>query len=353
MRTIYLFNIEDRRNYPICKRLENLGYKICGIEIDKELLDKNKRLNLILSQKIISEEEELELIKQLGNKVSDKITKYLSDKPVYKASEININENDKVFALNEFDLFESSFIDDTIISQKNALCYIAKHIYYKKLNINYNKVRSFKDLKTLSTSKTIIKPSICSMGKRNVHLIRSEQDKDILFKKYPNMFSNKRLFISMPYIEHTTEIWAFTVFDHTGKPYVLFYITANGHTTKSPFEEDVYAQIKNINKKLNITNWMACMQFLVLPNGDLYFIDLNPRLPADDNWYELAYRYLTGRSLSKLIIDLILYSKPPDIIKSDKIIVEDEYNPNYKIEKNQRVWLETDMYKNKPLLTFK
>jgi len=157
----------------------------------------------------------------------------------------------------------------------------------------------------------------------------------------------------MPIINKITEIWVFTLFDKNGQPYLLWFLTENGHATKSPFENDIKDKILKINEKLQIKNWMACMQFLLDEKGELHFIDLNPRIPGNDDWYELVYKYLTGKRLSKIILDLILESKIPEVIKNDKYIYEDEYQDKYKDYKNTKVWEYTDHYKKKPILFFR
>lgn len=354
MKKAYIINGKELRYYPIYRDLERRGYDIKSlIFYEKYPIDTDLGLKNIFSQKVISPKEEEYLnLNQDAQVLPKRAKEYLSKIEDVSVEDLNLKEEDIVICLNEFDLYEATFLSEKFLSKKQAFSLISKHIYYRKLAIPFKKIYSLEDYNNIKEDRFFIKPSVCSFGKRGAFKITSELEKKDLPNKYSEIFNGKRLFISTPIIDFTKEIWVFTLFDADGKPYLLWFLTEEGNATFSPFEKDLELKIKEVNEKLKITSWMATIQFLLDQNGELHFIDLNPRLPGDDDWYELAYKYLTGVRLSKVVLDLILDNKKPNIYRTHKYIVEKE-NQNLENKKSIKVWPYTDLYKKSPVLYFK
>lgn len=354
MKQAYIINAKESRYYPICKELERRGYNVNNLIFYEDYPTPYPiRLNIIFLQKILSAKELEYIDANEGQQFASKrIEKYFSNISDISINNVSFAKDDLILCLNEFHLFESSFINNRFLSQNKALALISKHIYYRKLNIPFKKIYTREDYINLNEDSFFLKPSICSFGKRGCFKITNDKEKKELLIKNPEIFNGKRLFIAMPIVQFKTEIWVFTLFDSNGKPYLLWFLTENGNSTFSPFEKDLYIKIKKINDKLQIKSWMVTIQFLLDENGDLHFIDLNPRLPGDDDWYELVYKYLTGTRLSKTILDLILHDKKPIIYRTNKYVVEKE---NDKLDDKNifKIWPYTDLYKKNPVLYFK
>lgn len=359
MKNCYILYPHSLKIFYILKHLEKRGFNIKGIRIydSQYLLKTNKKIltYFIAKQMTNKELDDLENVQWILLKTRTKIKNnfYLQNIDIVSIEDFKLKEGDKVFSFDERFLFEASILDKNFISPSKALVYSCKHMIYKRIDREFIKIKSVKDFDSIPNGKFILKPSVESIGKRNVFVINSKDDIKPILEKDPEIFSLNRIFILEKYIEHVSEIWAMTLFDAEGNPYILWYSTEKNHATFSPFQKDLYDKINEINKKLKINSWMAYMQFLLDEFGNLHFVDLNPRLPGDDDWHELIYRYMTGRSFAKAIVDLIIDNKAPDIIKTNKYVIEEEYSFSQPLQKNQKMWDYSDNYKQKPLLTFK
>jgi hypothetical protein len=345
------------KEYYIIKVLQRHGYEVLALDLyDKNLdiIKRHKRLELFFKEKSLTRNEIFNTEKnfQYLALVNNKKTNFIDSLERISFKDLPIDSKDLI-SFDEDLLFPCSVIGGSFLSQRDAFTYSCKHIVYKKLKKSYFKIRKIEDFKNIPDGKYILKPSLNSCGKKNVFILHNNKDYQKIIEQDNQLFSINRVFIVEKYIEHVNEIWAMTLFDKDGNPYILWFSTEKNHSTFSVFEEDFYKNIKILNEKLKIKNWMAYIQFLLDENGNLHFIDLNPRLPGDDDWHELLYRYMTGRSFAKTIVELIIDHRAPDIIKTNRYVKEEEYNPKVPLKKNQRMWDYPDNYKEKPLLTFK
>lgn len=346
MKRALFLNLDDSGNYPFCKGLERRGFKIFNLfRQEPETFTVPNKIKVVESQK----DYEINL-KYINMKQKHK--DYFDAQNIINISNLNLNSEDKIFCFNEELLFESACLGNAFISPKDAFSFSAKHVYYRKLGIDYKKIYNKEQFLSLN-EPFVIKPSVASCGKKYVFNIDNHKEKNEILKEYPQIFNGKRLFIAMPKIKISTEIWVFTLFDNDMKPYLLWFVTENGNSTKSPFENDLYKKILTINSKLKIKKWMAFMQFILDEHGELHFIDLNPRMPGNDDWYELVYKYLTGERLSKIVLDLILDNKIPFEIRTNKYVVDKEFQKGFQNIKNSKIWLLGDSYKDKPVSFFK
>jgi hypothetical protein len=360
MKKCYLIYPVALKNFYIAKALEKKGYKIIGLNIYNEemsLIRSNKKLRTYFIKKSMTNKEIEDFCRTetvvLYGEMNRKKTRYLENLEAQDIKNFKIDNEDRIFSFEERFIFEAAILDNKFMSPRTAFICSCKHLIYRKLGKPFFKITDINDFNHVPEDKYIIKPSLFSIGKRNVFVMENKKDYKKILESDPDIFSLNRIFILERYIEHISEIWAMTLFDSNGKPYILWFSTEKNHATFSVFEKDIYDEIKIINDKLKIKNWMAYIQFLIDKDGKLHFVDLNPRLPGDDDWHELLYRYLSGKSFAKTIVDLIIDHKPPTIIKSNKYIQEEEYNPLEPLKKNQKLWEYTDSYKQKPLLTFK
>lgn len=360
MNKCYIVYPQVLKIFYIAKALERKGFKIVGLNLYDENLEIFKKSNKAkkffikksMTNKDIENFHKIKTIFLKGRRNRKKI-EYLQSIPNESIKDFILEKNYKLFCFEERFIFESSILDKNFISPRYALLYSCKHMIYNLLNRKYYKIYNEKDFDKVPEGKYVFKPSLDSIGKKNVFILENNKDYKKILDSDPDIFSLNRIFILEKYIENVSEIWAMTLFDVNGEPYILWFSTEKNHATFSVFENDLYKKIKEINRKLKIKKWMAYIQFLIDENGELHFVDLNPRLPGDDDWHELLYRYLTGKSFAKTIVDLIIDGKAPKIIKTNKYIQEDEYDSSKRIEKNQKMWDYPDNYKQKPLLTFK
>lgn len=361
MNKCYIVYPKALKIFYIAKALEKKGFEIIGLNLydeDLSILNKSEKIKKFFIKKSMTDKdlEDFFKIKSIflrGMRNKNKIKYLESIQHVQFIKDLSLKKDDKLFCFEERFIFESSMLDKNFISPRYALLYSCKHMVYNLLKRKYYKIYTIKDFDKVPEGKYIFKPSIDSVGKRNVFILENNKDYKKILDADPDIFSLNRVFILEKYIKNVSEIWAMTLFDDRGEPYILWFSTEKNHATFSVFENDLYKKIKEINSKLKIKKWMAYIQFLVDEEGELHFVDLNPRLPGDDDWHELLYRYLTGKSFAKTIVDLIIDGKTPTIIKTKKYIQEDEYDPSKPIQKNQRMWDYPDNYKEKPLLTFK
>lgn len=359
MKICYVLYPHSLKIVYILKHLEKRGFNIVGLNIYKNdfLFKTSKRIltyfiSKQLTEKDLEEIEEIKYIK-LQSARAIKNNDYLQNIEVIGADELSMKEDDILLCFDEKFLFETAVLNKKFMSPKDALVYSCKHMIYRKIGRDFFTIKSVKDFQKVPEGKYILKPSTLSCGKRSVFILNNKDDYNKIIATDPDIFSLNRIFVLEKYIEHVCEIWAMTLFDKDGNPYILWFSTEKNHSTFSVFEEDLYKNIKKLNEKLRIKNWMAYIQFLLDEKGNLHFVDLNPRLPGDDDWHELLYRYMTGKSFAKTIVELIIDHRSPDIIKTNRYVQEEEYNPKLPLQKNQRMWDYSDNYKEKPLLTFK
>lgn len=359
MNSCYIIYPHNLKNFYILKHLEKRGFIIRGIRIydDDYLIKNNSKIFTYFTQKFCTDKdlEKINFRKKItlyGSRNRKKIL-YFEKFDYIHVKDLKLKQGDRLLCFEEKFIFEAAILDKNYILPSRAFLYSCKHLYYKRLEIPFYKIRSLEDIKIIPEGKYIFKPSVESVGKHNVFKLNCKRDIYSIIENNKDLLSYNKIFILQPYIEYVSEIWTMVLFDSKQDPYILWYSTEKGHATFSPFDEDLLRHIKNINSKLKIKSWMAYMQFLLDEYGNLHFVDLNPRLPGDDDWHEILYRYMSGKSFAKAIVDLIIDDIKPSIVKTNRYIVEDEYNPAIGLKKNQKLWMYSDNYKQKPLLTFK
>jgi len=336
-------------NRYIISELQRRGIKVysCGYYDDHYFLIKYF-LNCIEDT-----EEDLKIAEDyLLNKINFVLynKKYLDS--IERKNILDCRRGDYILTFSESHLFQSSVLSRfykgvKFMSPSTALTIMCKHLYYKKLNIPFLLLRKREDLDSIPWDNFYIKRSVCSGGKLNCHRYN---------KKEINKISNN-IFMSKPYIaqpeyKFKEEVWCFTFFSDNFEPRVLFYSTEKETKTFYYLEEKILENLRKISKKLKLNRWFAYVQFLVHDNNDITFIDLNPRLPGDDDWHEDVCLHLRNESLGKLIVDLLMHGSMPKEIKNNKIILESEYIGE-QLESNQKMYNYSDGYKQRPLLTFK
>jgi len=345
------------KHYYIIKVLQRYGYEVLALDLyDKNLdiIKRHKRLELFFKEKSLTTNEIFNTAKdsQYWAVVNKKKINFIDSLKRISFKDLSIDSKDLISFDEDF-LFPCAAIGGSFLSQRDAFTYSCKHIVYKKLKKSYFKIRKIEDFKNIPDGKYILKPSLNSVGRKNVFILHNNKDYQKIIEQDNQLLSINRVFIVEKYIEHVEEIWAMTLFDKQGVPYILWYSTEKNHATFSVFESDIYKEILNINNSLKIKGWIAFIQFLLDEKGNLHFVDLNPRLPGDDDWHELLYRYLTGKSFAKTVIDLILFNKKPQVVKTSKYIQEEEYDSSRPLRRNQKAWTYSDNYKKNPLWTFK
>lgn len=345
------------RCYYIYKEAQRRGYKIASLDIydQTEKIFKYRGVKEYFRAKHMTPielDEDFAKTMQINEDVRQKVM-FISTVPKVNVYDLKLEPGDQIVGFDELTLFEMSCLNPNILKPYYALMYSCKHFYYRKIGIPFKKILNEKEIEDSLPGDFIFKPCVNAIGKRNIFRIRSKEDLYKILVKNPEYFMWQRPYMLQNYIPHVSEVWAMTFFDLNQNPYILWYSTEKGHATFSPFENDIYEKIKEINKKLKIKNWMAFIQFLILENGEVAFLDLNPRLPGDDFWHEDLYKHLTGESFAEKVLDLILDKIPPPIIKSYNYITEEEYDPSKPLLSNQKKWDYSDNYKENPVLTFK
>jgi len=335
-------------NKFIIKELQRRGIKVysCGY------IDDNYFLLKCFLNFIQDTEEDLKIAEDyLLDKINFIIyNKQFLDNIILK-NILDCKRGDYILTFSESHLFQSSILSRIykgvkFMSPSTALTVMCKHLYYKKMNIPFLLLRSKEDLKNINWDTFYIKRSICSGGKLNCKKYRKEDIDQIS----DNIFMSKP-YIAQPEFIFKEEVWCFTFFSDNYEPRVLFYSTEKETKTTYYLEKKIIENLKIISKTLKLNRWFAYVQFLVHDNDDITFIDLNPRLPGDDDWHEDVCIHLRNESLGKLIVDLIMHGNIPDEIKNNKVIIESEYLGGA-LESNQKMYNYSDGYKNRPLLTF-
>lgn len=247
------------------------------------------------------------------------------------------------------------FIEDEMprhpgwLSAKNALLWTRKHLYYKKLGMPFRVVRSIGDFMRIPYQKFWFKPSVshCIDTKLKRAWVTDRMgfavSSDILWERHDTYVAQE----AMPSDE---QVWAMTLWDSSGEGKVLWYSTEKIHATDHPMMEEIDRSAIEVGKKLGLRRWMAFMEFCVTPQG-VSFLDLNARLPGDDDWHEFVYRHICGRGLGLDIAIMMTRDRLPPRVRSDNIVLEAEWDGS-PVASNQKVWDYSDCYKEKPMLTF-
>ena len=235
------------------------------------------------------------------------------------------------------------------LTVKQALLWTRKHLYYRKLGIHFRKVRSVGDFLCVPYEKFWIKPSeshyIDKKFKRA--LVR---DKIGFLTESPIMWEDHKTYVAQEPIPSEEQAWVMSLWDSHGLCRILWYSTERVHATHHPAESSINHAAQDVGRRLGLRRWMAFMEFCV-SGVSAKFLDLNPRLPGDDDWHELVYAHLSGRSLGADIATMMLDDALPPCVKSENVVLESEWDGR-PISENQRLWEYGDGYKQKPVLTF-
>lgn len=235
------------------------------------------------------------------------------------------------------------------LTTRHALLWTRKHLYYKKLGVPFRTVRSLGDFLSVPYGKFWFKPSESHYieGKFRRALVDNKVE---FLARSPIMWENHRAYVAQEPIPSEEQVWVMSLWDSHGSYRALWYSTEKIHATGHPADRVIDHAVRDIGIKLGLRGWMAFMEFCVSREG-IDFLDLNPRLPGDDDWHELVYEHLTGRSLGRDIATMMLDDVLPPTIKSNNVVLESEWDGK-PISKNQRLWEYGDGYKQKPVLTF-
>lgn len=235
------------------------------------------------------------------------------------------------------------------LNPRQSLLWTRKHLYYRRLGMPMRVVRKLGDFLAVPYPAFWLKPSVSHYidTKFNRWLVTDKlgflMDNDFLWE--PNM-----VYVAQPPMESETQVWVMSLWDSRGNPSILWYSTEQTHATCHPLGEVLDHAVADIGRKLGLARWMAFMEFCV-HGGSVSFLDLNPRLPGDDDWHELLYRHLTGRSLGEVIADLLADDKLPERVRSSQVVRENEWD-GQPLQADQLKWDRTDGYKRVPVLTF-
>jgi hypothetical protein len=234
------------------------------------------------------------------------------------------------------------------LTARQSLLWTRKHLYYKKLKIPFFKVRNMGEFMSVPYGVFWIKPSVSHRfsGKFKRALVTSKTDFIMNFE----FFDGRTSFVCMEPMPSEEQVWVMTLWDSHGRASILWYSTEKIHASHHPMDRVISCAIMDIGKKLGLKKWMTFMEFCTF-RGSAHFIDLNPRLPGDDDWHEFVWKHISGRSLGEDIANLFVADKLPPIIKSKNVVLESEWDGG-QISGNQMVWNVSDGYKVRPLLTF-
>ena len=232
---------------------------------------------------------------------------------------------------------------------RQALLWTRKHLYYKKLKMPFRKIRSIGDFLRVPYETFWFKPS--ESHYIDLKLKRALiKDKVHFLSESPIMWEDHRIYVAQEPIPSDGQMWVMSLWDSHGNCRTLWYSTEAIHATNHQVGNVVDYAVRDVGKKLGLRSWMAFMEFCVV-GGSVRFIDLNPRLPGDDDWHELVYAHLTGRSLGADIATMMLDDALPPCVKSENVVLESEWDGK-PISENQRLWEYGDGYKHRPVLTF-
>lgn len=234
------------------------------------------------------------------------------------------------------------------LTPRQSLLWTRKHLYYKKLKIPFHTVRNVGQFMAVPYPVFWIKPSASHWFEKKIRRWIVE-DKAKFIMQYGRVLEED-VFVCMEPIRSNEQVWVMTLWDSMGRHSNLWYSTEKIHATSHPMKEVLDYAVSDIGKKLGIKKWMTFMEFCVFGQS-AEFIDLNPRLPGDDDWHEHVYLHLCGRSLGLDIANLFAYDRLPPRIMSENVVLEGEWDGGG-ILPNQMAWPNSDGYKKKPLLTF-
>lgn len=247
------------------------------------------------------------------------------------------------------DMLPTNSLNNGWITHDEAALWTCKNLYYSRLGIEHLMWKNRFEKISIPWDDFIIKPTPSHEISAKTRRGSTRQVVDFLAKNN-HEWNGIDGFIIQPKIKHDESVWIFTLWDSRGVPGHLWFSTEKEHGVRHRLEETLLRECGRIGIELGLKRWMTFMEFLVL--GDqAWFIDLNPRLPGDDDWHELVYAHLTGRSLGADIATMMLDDALPPCVKSENVVLESEWDGK-PISENQRLWEYGDGYKQKPVLTF-
>ncbi len=221
-----------------------------------------------------------------------------------------------------------------------------KHLYYEKLGIPCFVIKTPADFMGLPWEKFWLKPSCRhTWGKINDRVL---VDRDVAMRLRLNPAET---WVAMADIPSDEQVWVMTLWDSRGKSRILWYSTLKKHSIQHPLASVLAHAVRGVGAKLGLKRWMAFMEFCT-KSESASFLDLNPRLPGDDDWPELVWQHLSGCSLGMDIANLLCRDQLPPEIHSKAYVEEAEWDGS-PISENQKVWDYSDGYKQRPVLTFK
>lgn len=246
--------------------------------------------------------------------------------------------------------FDEEFLPRTPgwLTVRESILWTRKHLYYKKLKIPFCKVRNMGQFMAVPYPVFWIKPSVSHyFVKKFRRAIVHDKPKFIMDC---GGFFDGDVFVCMEPIQSSEQVWVMALWDDTGEPQILWYSTEEVHSTDHPIGNVLDHAVRDVGKKLGLRKWMTFMEFCTFGKS-AHFLDLNPRLPGDDDWHEFVYAHLCGRSLGLDIANLLAYNRLPPRVKSENVVVEEEWDGG-RLLPNQMAWDIPDGYKKRPLLTF-
>lgn len=245
-----------------------------------------------------------------------------------------------------------SFIENDMPAQnqwlgpRRSLLWTRKHLYYKRLGMPFRTVRKLGDFLAVPYPAFWLKPSASHYIDRKFRRWLVTDKLNFLTQ----MDLPKETYVAQPPMESDGQVWVMSLWDSRGQPAILWYSTEQVHSTHHPLEAALDIAVAMIGRKLGLSRWMAFMEFCTRGNS-VSFLDLNPRLPGDDDWHELVYAHLTGRGLGETIADLLAEDRLPPKIASSRLVTEAEWDGRPLLP-NQIKWDFSDGYKQVPVMTF-
>ena len=219
MKNCYILYPHSLKLSYIIKALKKKGFNILGLKIyDTDFLLKNNKKALIyfINKQMTSKEmDDFENVKYINLKSKREIKNdfFLRRLEIIDIKSLILNPEDRLLSFDERFLFEASLLDKNFLGRKHALIYSCKHMMYKRINRSFIKIKNINDFEKIPEGKFIFKPSLDSIGKKNVFIIENKKDIQKIIAKNPEILSLNRTFILEKYIEHVSEIWAMTLFD--------------------------------------------------------------------------------------------------------------------------------------------
>jgi len=232
------------------------------------------------------------------------------------------------------------------LTVEEAKLWTHKHLYYEKLGIPCFVIKDPADFIGLPWARFWLKPSCRhTWGKLNDRVL---VDREVAGQLRLNPDDT---WVAMADIPSDEQVWVMTLWDSRGGSRILWYSTLKRHSTRHPLADVLAYAVRDVGAKLGLKRWMAFMEFCT-KGGSASFLDLNPRLPGDDDWPELVWQHLSGRSLGMDIANLLCKDRLPPEIQSEACVEEAEWDGS-QVKENQRVYDYSDGYKERPVLTFR